>query len=56
MTGQQELTTKSLLEDAFLGTVKAERHRSNQLASKTMARFTVLLFAAVAVLVMKCWL
>lgn len=55
MAGQQELTTKNLLKKAFQGTVNAERHRTNQLASKTMARFTLLLFCLIALLLMKCW-
>jgi len=56
MPGQQELTTKSLLKDAFQGSVSAERQRTNQLASKSMARFTLLMLCAIAVLLMKCWL
>ena len=51
----QELVTKDLLKDAFQGSIIAERYRTNQLASKTMARFTLLLFGAIALLLMKCW-
>ena len=55
MAGQQELSTKNLLKDAFQDTVNAERHRTNQLASKTMARFTLLLCCVIIFLLMKCW-
>ncbi len=55
MARNQELTSKNLLKEAFQGTVNAERHRTNQLASKTMARFTVLLFCTITLLLMKCW-
>jgi len=51
----QELVTKDLLKDAFQGTVTAERYRNNQLASRTMARFTLLFFSVIGLLLMKCW-
>ena len=54
MSGQ-ELKTASLLQDAFQGEVVEERYRNNQRASKTMARFTVLLFSLFALMVLRCW-
>jgi len=55
MSRQQELVTKDLLKDAFQGTVTAKRYQTNQLASKTMARFTVILFSVISMLLLKCW-
>ena len=56
MAGQyKKLTTQNLLEEAFESTVNAQRHQTNQLASRTMGRFTVLLFGAITLLLMICW-
>jgi len=47
----QKTSNDRLMSEAFGQTIRDNRHDSNEYASKTMARFTVLLVAFVVMLI-----